>query len=170
MRTIVLGANPDVEAVIARRRSLGQDLLDEVWEGEYHMAPAGTGAHALLQMSLPHLLHPFAAKAGLIASGPFNLGQPDDFRVPDIGYHRIKPVGVWQATAAIVVEIVSPDDETYAKFDFYLAHGVEEIIVADPAEQSVNCFRRAGDAFSGSERSLLLGIDAAFMTAEIDWP
>lgn len=170
MRTIVLGVNPDVDAVIARRRRLGQDLFDEVWEGEYHMAPAGSGAHALLQIRLPLLLHPFATTAGLIASGPFNLGQPDDFRVPDVGYHRTKPVGVWHTTAAVVVEIVSPDDETYAKFDFYLAHGVEEIIVADPAERLVRCFRRAGTSFADAERSLLLGIDATSMTAEIDWP
>jgi hypothetical protein len=170
MRTIVLGANPDIEAVIARRRSLGQDLFDEVWEGEYHMAPVGTGAHAILQVSVPLLLQPFAAKAGLIASGPFNLGHGDDFRVPDLGYHRTKPVGVWHDTAAIVVEIVSPDDETYAKFDFYLAHGVDEIIVADPAEKSVRCFQRTATGFADSEQSLLLGVDAAYITTELDWP
>ncbi len=129
-----------------------------------------TGAPALLQISLPLLLHPFATNAGLIASGPFNLGQRDDFRVPDVGYHRTKPVGVWHATAAIVVEIVSPDDETYAKFDFYLARGVEEIIVVDPAEKSVRCFLRTGSSFTDSGTSLLLGVDATYVTAGIDWP
>ncbi|MDQ3680552.1 MAG: Uma2 family endonuclease [Actinomycetota bacterium] len=34
-------------------------------------------------------------------------------------------------------EIISPDDETYEKFGFYADHGVEEIIVADPAARSV---------------------------------
>ncbi len=170
MRTVVLGPNMQLEAIIVERQKLGLDLYDESWDGEYHMAPAPTGAHALLQIRLPLLLNAAATAASLIVSGPFNLGQLDDFRVPDGGYHRIAPVGTWIATATIVVEIVSPDDETYAKFDFYYAHGIEEIIVADPATRTVKCFRRSGTRFAESEMSDLLGVTAASLTAELDWP
>ena len=172
MRTVVLGPNPQLEALIANRQQLGQDLYDEVWEGEYHVAPAPSGTHAQLQARLLVLLDPFATAAGLIASGPFNLGQKDDFRVPDGGYHRVAPLGVWHETTAIVVEIVSPDDETYAKFDFYLAHGVEEIIVVDPADHSVRCFLRTADglAYADCEKNILLDVYAAYMAAELDWP
>ena len=39
--TLVLDPPPaDFEALLERRRKLGQDLLDEVWEGVYHMNPA----------------------------------------------------------------------------------------------------------------------------------
>ena len=41
-------------------------------------------------------------------------------------------------TAAVVVEVVSPDDETYEKSGFYAAHGVDELIVADPAGRSLS--------------------------------
>ncbi len=73
-------------------------------------------------------------------------------------------------TAALVVEVVSPDDETYEKFGFYAAHGVEEIIVADPHEQSVRCFRRDGDGYVEADASELLGVRAAELAEAIDWP
>lgn len=170
MRTVVIGPNADVDEIIARRRAYGQDLYDEVWEGEYHIAPAPSVAHALLQARLLLLLEPFAEAAGLISSAPFNLGTPGDYRVPDGGYHRVEPQGVWHDTAAIVVEIVSPDDETYAKFDFYAAHGVGEIIVADPTEKTVRCFHRTGSAFHEQPESTLLGVGVADLTASIRWP
>ena len=91
------------------------------------------------------MLVPYAHAAGLHGSTAFNLGDGlTDFRVPDGGYHRGAPTGTWIPDAAIVVEIVSPDDETYAKFGFYAAHGVEEILVADPTEKRIRCFRRTG--------------------------
>ncbi len=50
---------------------------------------------------------------GLVPTGPFNLGAPDDYRVPDQGYHRTFPDDVLVTTVTVVVEVVSPDDETY---------------------------------------------------------
>jgi Uma2 family endonuclease len=171
MKTVVLGPNPEIDAMIARRRSLGQDRLDEVWEGEYHVAPEPTVGHALVDHALAMLLAPYAAAAGLHGSTAFNLGDgPTDYRVPDGGYHRDTPAGTWIPTAAIVVEIVSPDDETYAKFGFYAARGVEEIIVADPVNRLVQCFLRAGAGYLPSAASELLGVAAAELTAGIDWP
>ncbi len=77
---------------------------------------------------------------------------------------------MWHDTAAIVVEIVSPDDETYAKFDFYAAHRVEEIIVADPTQKTVRCFHRTVSAFGEEPGSTLVGVGVAELTASIRWP
>ncbi len=41
------------------------------------------------------------------------------------------------ATAAMVVEVVSPGDETLEKLAFYASRGVEEVVVADPARGSL---------------------------------
>lgn len=98
------------------------------------------------------------------------MGEPDDFRVPHGGYHRTRPTGVWVPTAAIIREVVSSDDETYAKFDFYADHDVDEIIVADPAERSIKCFRRTPTGYVESERSDLLDVEASHLTAVIRWP
>lgn len=72
-----------------------------------------------------------------MGTGPFNLGRPDDFRVPGGGYHRGRPTGTFLATAAVVVEVVSPGDETFDKFDFYAGRDVEEIVLADPQRRVV---------------------------------
>src|SRR5437588_492070 len=113
MRTVVLGPRPaELQSLIERRQALGIDIFDEVWGGSYYVATASNAAHAYLDDVLAVLLHPYAQAAGLVGTGPFNLGGPDDYRVPDRGYCRGRPAGTWVPTAAIVVEIVSPDDET----------------------------------------------------------
>jgi len=171
MKTVVLGPRPAaLEALIRRRQDQGLDTFDELWEGTYHVAPAAHPAHGFVDHALAVLLDPYAKAAGLVATGPFNLGSPDDYRVPDHGYHRRLPDAVWVPTAAVVVEVVSPDDETYAKFSFYAANGVEELIVADPHTRSVRCFRRDGAGFAEVTESELLRVGASDLTAGIAWP
>jgi len=159
-----------MEAFLARRRALGQDLYDEVWEGNYHVAPAAHPWHGYLGNVLAEILGPLARSAGLIGTDPFNLGIPDDFRVPDRGYRRGLPSTEWVPTAAIVVEVVSPDDETWAKFEFYARHGVDEICVADPMARQIRWFRLDGAAYVESAESALLGVTVADLDRQITWP
>jgi hypothetical protein len=42
----------------------------------------------------------------------FNLGGPGDYRVPDGGLFGCAPDAVYVASAALVIEIVTPGDET----------------------------------------------------------
>ncbi len=154
-----------------RRHALGIDTFDEVWEGTYRVVPAPDAAHAYIDHVLAVLLHPYAQAAGLVGTGRFNLGGPDNYRVPDRGYHHGRPSGTWVPTAAVVVEIVSPHDETYDKFGFYAARGVEEIIVADPSARSLAIWRRtSGDHYEPTPTSSLLRVDADELVAAISWP
>lgn len=171
VKTVILDPLPaEIEALLERRKQLGQHLLDEVWEGVYHMTPGPSNAHAFVDEELAAVLRPYAQAAGLHGSGIFNLGEPDDYRVPDRGYHRSRSPGVRVDTAAIVVEIVSPGDETFDKFGFYAAHLVDEIVVADPAAKAVRFFERDGGGYRETSRSSLLGVDASTVTAAISWP
>ncbi|MGH8929470.1 MAG: hypothetical protein ACRDZO_02230 [Egibacteraceae bacterium] len=44
VRTVIAGKRPpEIESWLERRRALGQDLFDEVWEGDYHVGPAPHG-------------------------------------------------------------------------------------------------------------------------------
>lgn len=162
---------PELEALIARRQKLGLDKLDEVWEGDYHMnAAAPSGPHAWMDQQLAVLLEPLARPVGLYGSGIFNLGDPDNFRVPDRGLHRSPPIQTWFPTAAMVVEIESPGDETWKKFDFYAAHAVDEILVVSPERRSVEWFALDHPGWSPRDRSELLGPASAALPDQLEWP
>jgi Uma2 family endonuclease len=172
VKTVVLGSPPvELEQLMQRRRVEGLDTFDEVWEGTYHVAPTGRSQHAYLDDEMAGLLRPYALAAGLIGSGPFNLGGKDDYRVPDRGYHRERLDVVYFDTAAVVIEIVSPDDETYEKLPFYAAHGVDEVLVIEPSQREVHIFERTVDeGYADTGRSTLLNVDATTLQTAINWP
>lgn len=171
MRTVLVGTPPaELAAWLARRRALGQDRFDEIWGGEDHVVPAPHGRHGDVANQLAALLRPRAAVAGLWGSGPLNLGHTDDYRIPDGAYPRNRPDAVYLPTAAIVVEIVSPGDETRRKLDFYFNLGVHELLVVDPATGEVEWYGRGASRFERRGRSQLLDVGEADLHGEIDWP
>lgn len=171
MSTVVLGERPaELEALLARRRALGLDGHDEVWEGVYHVAPHAHSDHGIVEAELGAALGARAKARGLRPSGAFNLGTAQDYRVPDLGFHEGRPGSTYVGTVAVVVEVLSPDDETWAKFDFYAARGVRELLVADPAERTVRCWRLVEGAYEPVDASELLAVDMVELIAEIDWP
>lgn len=178
MATVLLGDRPppEVAAWLTRRRELGQDRYDEVWEGDYHVSPGPSAEHALVDSQLARLLWPRAERAGLLASTAFNLGRQDDYRVPDGGLHRVPPSGVYVPTAAMVIEVVSTGDETYVKLDFYARHGVDEVLVADPELRLVRIWALRTPRtdqqplYTETGHSDLLGVTAAALATELAWP
>ncbi len=152
----------------AHRALLGLDLFDEVWDGEYRMAPAAHWGHGYLHDQVVVLFSAVARSQGLMGTSPFNLGSPNNYRVPDHGYHRTRPLGVWNPTAALVIEIVSPGDASTQKFDFYAAQGVEEVIVIDPSDRSVRCTNLSTRAVVAT--SAVLGLVMAEVEEQLDWP
>jgi Uma2 family endonuclease len=171
MRTLfVTDPPPPVEDWLARRRALGQDRFDEVWEGEYHVAPAPSGRHGRVDDEVGAVLRPLARRAGLSGTTACNIGGPSDFRVPDRAYFRTGGLEVWNPRAAIVVEIVSPGDESRQKFKFYHRAGIEEVLIVDPDARTAEWFVRSGAAFQAADHSQLLGITAAELVAAIAWP
>ena len=170
MITLFLDEDPAVEALLERRRALGLDGRDEVWEGVYHVAPHEHPRNGVIAMSLSDLLNARARAARLVPGGSFNLGEPDDVRVLELGFHRQVPDGVYASTAALVVEVRSPRDETFQKFGFYAAHGVEELWVVDPLERSVRIWQLREGAYAETGTSDLLGLTADGVRAQLTWP
>jgi Uma2 family endonuclease len=173
MRKTLLPDPPPVEmqALLERRRQLGQDRRDEVWEGVYHVVPAPSGEHAVLAAQVKRLLAPAAADAGLVVTDDFNVGNSgSDFRIPDGGLHRSPPRGIWLATAALVLEILSPGDETWQKLPFYAAHDIDEVMIVDPDTRLVHWLGLAGGRYSPIERSGLIDLGPAGLAQRIDWP
>ena len=171
MPTLVRDPQPvEFEALLARRRRLGQDLFDEVWEGVLHMNPAPHSQHGRLEWQLAGILAPLAASAGLRALGQFNLGEEDDYRVPDGALVRPGPDAVYLPTAALVLEIVSPDDETWEKLDFYAARRVGELLIVDPQKRTVDWLALSSGEYKPIERSGLIDCGAAELAERLEWP
>lgn len=171
MPTLVRDPQPaEFEALLERRRRLGQDLFDEVWEGVLHMNPAPHSQHGRLEWQLAGILAPLAGRARLRALGQFNLGDEGDYRVPDGALVRPGPDAVYLPTAALVLEIVSPGDETWEKLDFYATHGVEELLIVDPQERTVSWLGLESRESKHLKQSRLIELGANELAARIDWP
>ena len=87
--------------------------------------------------------------------------------MPDLGYVTSLGEGIYPPTAVVVVEVLSPGDDSYAKFGFYAAHGVQEVIVADPVGAWVRIYALADpdvepgrSAYREVARSEVLDVDA----------
>ncbi len=171
MRTLVLDPTPpQLEELLERRRQMGADRHDEVWDGVLHMVPAASAAHSFTAHQVSVLLDGPVRAAGLHVSVEFNLGVHGNFRVPDLGVHRELCSGTWIPTAAIAVEILSPGDETWEKLRFYAEHGVDELLIIDPTSHSVSWLALREGEYRPVDQSELIELSASALAARIDWP
>lgn len=126
---------------LADRRSKGLDRWDEMWEGVLHMTPAPSLEHQRLLDRMIEFLGPLVreARRGTLFSG-INVFRESsatpDYRIPDLTFvasgreHVFRADGVRGGGPDAVIDIRSPDDETYDKFPFYAALGVREVIAS----------------------------------------
>jgi Uma2 family endonuclease len=134
------------ERMLEERRRLGHDRWDEMWEGVLHMVPPANGPHQGLGSELFLVIAPLARRRGLVGryeTGLFRSGVDDDYRVPDLLFtapERLTHRGV-DGAADLVVEILSPGDESYAKLDWYAELGVREMLIIDPRTKAVELYR-----------------------------
>ena len=161
---------PAVQALLDQRRRAGADTHDEMWNGVLHMAPAPRDVHAVLAHQIAVVLDPVARAAGLVVSAEFNLGSMEDYRVPDIGLHREQSWGTYAATAVLVVEVLSPGDETWEKLPFYAAHDVDELIVVDHDQCTVRWLALTAAGYDDVERSTVVDLGADELADRLDWP
>jgi len=155
------------QAMLDERRRLGLDGRDEMWDGVLHMVPPAGGPHQRLSSRLFRVLAPLAEARGLECSMETGLFRADDdYRVPDQVYYRPAHASERGAEGAeLVVEVRSPNDETYRKLAFFGLLGVREAIVLHPEDRRVELFRLVGEDLlpvtadsSGGVRGDVLGI------------
>jgi Uma2 family endonuclease len=172
MPTLVLDPPPaEFERILEQRRRAGADRHDEVWEGVLHMAPAPSHRHGRLVIELALLLAPPAKEARLEVTDEINLGDSEhDYRVPDLALHRPGAPPLWHPTAALIVEILSPGDETQAKLPFYAAHHVEEVLIVDPDRRTSQWLALGAEGYRLVEGSALIDLTTGELDARIDWP
>lgn len=151
MKAVVLDVSQEW---LDERHRLDLDRRDEMWEGVLHMVPPGSSEHNELGADIMSLLRPLAAERGLrrfFEPGIFDPTIPSmtSYRVADLGFalpEHVTRRGI-EGRAALVVEILSPRDESYEKLPFYRRVGVEEVLFVDQLTKAFEVRRPEGDAW-----------------------
>ena len=163
------------------RHRLGLDKRDEMWDGVVHIVPLATDEHQALNGECCIVAAPPAKRRGLVPRMHTGLFRADDdYRVPDQLY-RLPEHGSERGAegAELVVEVRSPNDDTYQKFDFFVTVGFREVLVLHPKGRRFELFRRFEDRLvlmspdaSGTVESEVLGIRLATVDDKlrITWP
>jgi Uma2 family endonuclease len=146
-------------SILAWREQTDQSRFDEVWDGVLHMGPTPTSDHQDFEYQLEHRLRRLLAKCmGARVWHGFNVARPgladwrQDYRVPDLIIALPSRVGRNRGThfeggPTVVVEIYSPQDESYDKLPFYFAIGVEEVWIFHCDTKVPEVFVRGARAF-----------------------
>ena len=137
------------EALLEQRRRSGADRFDEMWEGILHMVPPPSGRQQLFGTDLLVALVPIARARRLVAVHELGFFRAaDDYRQPDLVVaeerHITDERGL-EGPAELVVEILSPGDESRAKLDFYAVMSVSEVLFVDPVSREFELLRRSAD-------------------------
>jgi Uma2 family endonuclease len=172
MPTVILDPLPvEIDELLERRKQLGLDHADEMWEGVLHVNPAPHGRHGLILQQLAVLFDGLSRAAGLVTlMTDINVGAEGDYRVPDGGILHPGPARLYYPTAALVVEILSPKDESWAKLSFYAAHDVDEVLIVDPKKHEVHWLGLRGERYEPIERSSLIDLGPGRLAEQIVWP
>lgn len=152
MRAVVLQIS---EEELARRRRTGLDRYDEMWEGVLHMPPAPAYEHQRIVGEIFKFLSSLCQARGrgviALSINVFNEASPEpDYRIPDLTFvaaerrHLLASDGVRGDGPDAVIEVRSPEDETYDKLPFFAALGVREVIIVDRDTKKPEIYRLAG--------------------------
>ncbi len=136
------------------RRRLDLDRKDEMWEGVLHMVPPASSEHNERGGHLFAVLRRVAAEQGLRSFPEPGVFDPaikgmTSYRVADYGFARTEHVttrGI-EGRAALLIEVLSPFDESYEKLPFYHRVGVGELLYINPSTRAFEVRRPVGDGW-----------------------
>jgi Uma2 family endonuclease len=152
----MLVLDPDMaKDYIRQRRESGNDRWDEVWDGVYILMPnpnvehqdIATGLSAIFRVQLDW------AGRGRTFQGVNVSDQPVDwtrnYRCPDVavylpGNPAVDRGAYWQGGPDFAVEVISPDDRSREKLEFYASVGVRELLLIDRDPWGLELYRRRG--------------------------
>ena len=143
------------EKIQADRKERGIDKWDEVWDGVYIVPSLPNDEHQEIQFKL---LIPLAAVVDEPGLGRVRAGvnvtdrHPDwkeNFRGPDVVVYLNTTDAInygthWLGGPDFLVEIISPDEDPMAKFDFYAKVKSQEVMVIDRDPWAVELYRLKG--------------------------
>lgn len=151
-------------SVIRERQKNGSDRFDEVWNGVYVVSPLANNEHQSLVTQLAAVLSASVqwASHGTVFAGVNVSDQEEDwrqnYRVPDVAVFlndtRATNQGThWFGGPDFAVEIVSPNDRTREKLDFYASVGTRELLIIDRDPWVLELYRLQNDQLALVDRS-----------------
>ncbi len=136
------------QELIDERRRKGHDRFDEMWEGVLHMVPPPSDGHQLFTSDLLIPIKQAARAFGLLASHETGLCRPGtekDYRIPDILVNRPEHRATGRSEGVeLVIEVLSPDDESREKLSFYADRGAKEALLIEPNTRVLEAYRLRG--------------------------
>lgn len=138
------------QQLLDERAQLGLDGRDEVWDGVLHMVPPASGTHQLFSALLVKILWRIVeARDLLVISEVGVFANEKNYRVPDIVVVRRDDFahrGI-DGRAELVIELLSPGDESRAKLAFYGSRGVREVWLIDPIARRAEVLMLRGNKY-----------------------
>lgn len=149
----------------AERAAIGADRYDEVWEGTYLMNPLPNDEHQEVVAGLTSVFQDVIGwpKLGMVRPGVNISDRVDDwtsnYRVPDVavflnGCQAENHGAFWLGGPDFAVEVVSPDDRSRDKLDFYGQVGVRELLIVDRGPWQLELFRLIDQSLQSTEIGL----------------
>ena len=154
MATIIQDRDTE-RRIIARRRRLGQDKFDEVWNGVYVMAPLANNEHQDFVGGLNTLLSIVVqwTKLGIVRPGvnvsDRRVGWTKNFRCPDVAVFLKDTTALncdthWFGGPDFAVEVASSGERVKRKLNFYAKVGTRELLIVDRYPWNLSLYRLVG--------------------------
>lgn len=154
-------------SLIRRRRVRGADRYDEVWNGVYIMNAYPNIEHQGLVGRLTSILLFLIddQKLGMVLPGCNVSDRPqkwkENYRCPDVvvflkGTKAVNKKSHFFGGPDLAIEIISPNDRSREKLDFYGKVGTRELLLLDRDPWSLELYRFAG------------GVPALVMRADVE--
>jgi Uma2 family endonuclease len=151
-------------ALIRRRRRLGHDLRDEVWDGVYVMSPFPRNGHQLVVGRIDFILRLVVELNGLgIVLPGANVADRDEgweknYRIPDncvfLNGTRAQDRDThWFGGPDFCVEIASPGERVEDKLPFYASVGTREVLLILRSPKRLRLARFNGTEVESVEES-----------------
>ena len=154
-------------SLIRRRRVRGADRYDEVWNGVYIMNAYPNIEHQGLVGRLTSILLFLIddQKLGMVLPGCNVSDRPqkwkENYRCPDVvvflkGTKAVNKQSHFFGGPDLAIEIISPNDRSREKLDFYAKVGTRELLLIDRDPWSLELYR-----FDGGVPALVMRADVA---------
>jgi Uma2 family endonuclease len=142
--------------LIRKRKSQGLDRYDEVWDGVYVMPPMPNDEHQQLVSRTTSIMEDVIGWPGLGEVRPgVNVSDrvknwKKNYRIPDVavflnGGKAINYTTHWVGGPDWLAEILSDDDESRKKLEFYETVAVREILLIDRDPWSTELYQLQND-------------------------